>query len=92
MSDLVPTADIERIVGMPRHRQIHYGRAVSSEKTVYILHSQECLDSGIDVRDCEFSLALDEGIELHHWTNREDTPVELNILNGCLIPLLEAES
>jgi hypothetical protein len=51
MSDLVPAEDIERIVGAPRHYQAHYGCAVSSEQTVYILHSKRCLGSGIDLRE-----------------------------------------
>jgi hypothetical protein len=33
-----------------------------NEQTVYILHSRECLTSGIDLRDCRFSLALDRQI------------------------------
>ena len=54
MSNLVPAEDIERIVGAQRHASRHYGRAVSAEQTVYILHSQQCKDSGIDLCDCEF--------------------------------------
>ncbi len=42
-----PADQIEQIVGIRRHSQAHFGRAVSAERTVYILHSQRCLDSGI---------------------------------------------
>src|SRR6516225_9336266 len=35
MSKLVPSSDIERIVGVPRHRSVHYGRASSTEQVVY---------------------------------------------------------
>lgn len=31
MSDLVPADQIEQIVGIRRHRQAHFGRAVSAE-------------------------------------------------------------
>lgn len=75
MSDLVDPAIIEQIVGKKRHRTRHYGRAVSREQTVYILHSQECRDSTPDLRDCPFSLALDRGIEVEHW--RQDAAVRL---------------
>ena len=64
MSNLVPPSEIEGIVGAHRHAVSHFGRAVSSEQTVYILHSRECVDSGVDLRDCPFSVALDKGIDL----------------------------
>ena len=55
--DRVPGHAIEKIVGVSRHPTEHYGRMV--DDTVFILHSQECLDSGVDiVHDCEFSLTL----------------------------------
>lgn len=82
MTDLVPASDIECIVGVSRHPTVHYGRAVSSEQRVYILHSVACRDSGIDLRDCEYSLALDEGIDLTVWAAREDVPVELVVSDG----------
>ena len=64
MSKLVPASKIEGIVGARRHPTNHQGRAVSAEQTVYVLHSKECLDSGIDLRRCPFSVAMDtdEGI------------------------------
>jgi hypothetical protein len=89
MSNLVPPEDIERIVGMPRHSTMHIGRAISSEETVYVLHSQQCKDSGIDLRECPLSVALDRGIELSSWTNYEDRPVALGIIHDRLVPLVD---
>lgn len=77
MTDLVPAEDIERIVGVERHSTEHWGRAVSAEGRVYILHSRECLDSGRDLRECPYSLALDNGIDPFDWTENEDVPVSL---------------
>lgn len=91
MSELVPAEDIERIVGIERHRQVHYGRAVSDEQTVYILHSRQCLDSGIDLRDCRFSKALDLGIEMGSWDGFEDVAVALGVWRDRLIPLRGTE-
>jgi hypothetical protein len=77
MTDLVPADRIEHIVGAKRHRWFHQGRAMSSNQTVYILHSQECLDSDRDLRECPYSLALDHGIQPEEW--RQDEPVMLHI-------------
>jgi hypothetical protein len=85
VTDLVPAADIERIVGAARHPTEHLGRAVSTEQTVYILHSQKCRDSGIDLRDCAFSVALDHGIDMSDWDGWEDQPVTLDI-DDLLVP------
>ncbi|ART69095.1 hypothetical protein BTO20_11320 [Mycobacterium dioxanotrophicus] len=88
MTDLVPASKIEQIVGADRHQTEHLGRAVSAEETVYILHSHECKDSGIDLRDCPFSVALDLGISLDRWADFEDEPVELwvSAADGRLLP------
>ena len=77
MADLVPPEDIEQIVGEPRDATMHTGRAVTAEQRVYILHSQACRDSGIDVRDCPFSVALDRGVDLSLW--EKDVPVLLGV-------------
>ncbi len=90
MTDLVSADRIEEIVGVKRHRKVHYGRAVSAHQTVYILHSQQCRDSGVDLRECRFSVALDRGIGPRDWTTAQDRPVLLGILNGRLIPIKEA--
>lgn len=91
MTDLVPADDIERIVGAARHRKVHYGRAVSAEETVYILHSRQCRDSGIDLRECRFSVALDRGIDRRMWNGKQDAPVLLGIWSGQLIPIALAK-
>ena len=86
MSKLVPTSDIERLVGSGRANTLHIGRAVSSKQTFYILHSQRCKDSGLDLRDCPFSVALDRGIRLSEWVGSEDRAVPLDISKGRLVP------
>lgn len=86
----VEAADrIEGIVGAHRHDSLHIGRAVSAEQRVYVLHSRECAARGIDLRQCEFSIALDEGIDLSLWEDYQDRPVELGIDDKCLdlVPL-----
>lgn len=85
MSDLVPTDEIEAIVGVKRHQSEHIARAVSAEQKVYILHSQGCLDDITsddpewqrDLRDCPFSLALDRGIDKDNWP--EDVPIRVSV-------------
>lgn len=96
MSEIVPSSEIEAIVGVPRHRSIHYGRAVSAEQRVYILHSQRCKDSGVDLRDCRFSVALDRGINVRSWSGWEDKPVLLYVSQSesepGLIPIGDADA
>ncbi|AOE44335.1 hypothetical protein SEA_EYRE_55 [Gordonia phage Eyre] len=87
MTDLVPAADIERIVGVPRDATKHLARAVSATQTVYVLHSRECLDSGVDLRACRYSLALDRGIQEDIWSRHCDTPVEVRIRDTRLVPV-----
>lgn len=93
MSEQVPADQIETIVGVQRDAMEHYGRSVSSERTVYILHSQECKDSTPDLRECPFSVALDRGIEdLIPWAEWRwvlDQPVPLEIALGYLMPKAE---
>lgn len=86
MSDPVPADEIERIVGIIRHPTDHYANAVSDEQTVYILHSHECKDSGIDLRECAFSRAMDEGIPMDVWGDHQDRAVEVVIEFGLLLP------
>lgn len=87
MSALVPASEIEQAVGATRHPHQHLGRAVSVEETVYVLHSQRCKDSGIDLRECEWSLALDRGIDLDDWSGHEDRAVVLAIIRDRLFPV-----
>lgn len=87
MTELVPTDQIERIVGARRHDHQHLGRAVSAEQKVYILHSAKCRDSGIDLRECEWSRALDRGIDPADWARFEDRPVVLAVIKSRLFPV-----
>lgn len=82
MTDLVATDDIERIVDARRDPLDHLGRAVSAERKVYILHSRQCSDlheaGSRDLRDCPFSVALDEhGINPRDWPHDEPVVLEL---------------
>lgn len=86
MSRAIPTDMIEGIVGIRRDRVVHYARAITAEKTVYILHSQECLNSKIDLRDCQFSIAMDKGILLGDWSGLYDRTVAIGIWQGRLVP------
>lgn len=88
MSHLVAPDRIELLVGARRHPRQHLGRAVSADETIYILHSKECRATGIDLRDCEWSQALDRGIELGEWVGYEDRPVALTLQDGRLFPIL----
>lgn len=94
MTDLVPTSDIERLVGARRHPTEHLGRAVSAKRRVYVLHSHECRqlhDAGErDLRDCPFSIALDYGIVDEDWEGQQDQPVQLSIDTGLLTPGAQA--
>lgn len=87
MTDLVPAEEIEQIVGARRHPHQHLGRAVSSEQTVYVLHSEKCRDSGVDLRECEWSVALDRGIDLDDWAGHVDQAVVLAFRQGRLFPV-----
>lgn len=91
MTDLVSAAAIEKIVGIKRHPTEHYGRALPIEGMIYILHSQECLDTVPDLRQCEFSIALDRGLMHSYcrsaWHHLEGQTVHLKVsLVGCLLP------
>ena len=90
MTDRVPTDQIELIVGARRRKRAHLARAVSAEKNVYILHSEECTRRHPDLRLCAFSLALDLGIELDDWAPALDKPVEVGIWHRRLIPVRDA--
>lgn len=90
MTELVNPSEIEAVVGVSRHATEHWGRAVSAEETVYILHSQACKDSGIDLRQCPYSIALDRGID-HFlpwtgWRRVPDRAVRLDLVSGYLMP------
>jgi hypothetical protein len=88
MDDVDPT-EIEVIVGVPRHPDWHYGRAVSVEERVYILHSQQCHDHYDNLRDCPYSVALNAGIDESSWVM--DAPVLLEIHGGRIYPREEPD-
>lgn len=89
MTKSVPAEHIERVVGVPRHPLLHIARAVSAEQRVYVLHSKRCLSERPDLRECPFSLALDNGIHVDQWT--EDEPVAVEIVDGRLVPRVNEE-
>lgn len=82
MSDLVDPTQIETIVGAPRHPTQHIARMV--EGTVYILHSQRCKDSGIDLRECPWSRSMDAGVIASEWGDR---PHFVAPMSKALLPL-----
>lgn len=86
MIELVLSEHIERIVGVERHETAHYGRAVFAEQVFYILHSRQCFTSTNDLRTCEFSIALDRGIDLGIWGPLQDQAVLLTVRRGHLLP------
>jgi hypothetical protein len=86
--ELVDPTKIETIVGIQRDEHRHWGRAVSEEQTVYILHSKHCVDHNKDLRYCAYSKALDEGIQLQDWYGSTDRPVKVALSGtGRLVPL-----
>lgn len=90
MTDLVKSDEIESILGVPRHPTRHRGRADTTKSIVYILHSAECLASGRDLRECEYSLALDAGIDGDRWVWSKwcgvlDKPVPLRLVQVDLV-------
>ena len=86
MSNPVDRDKIESIVGAQRHTRAHWARAVSKEQTVYVLHSHNCLEDYEDLRDCPYSLALDNGINVDDWI--QDKPTIVTIVNNRLTPAL----
>jgi hypothetical protein len=86
MVNRVDSDQIEEIVGHARHRRAHYGRAVSSEQQFYILHSSLCKEATNDRLDCEFSEALEDGIDMEVWGRLQDRPVLLAVYEGRLEP------
>lgn len=80
MTSLVPSTEIERLVGAKRQATAHVGRIKTTDDVMHILHSQECKDSGIDLRDCPYSKALDHGLfNIPAWKGFYDMPVTLRL-------------
>ena len=87
MTELIDPSEVERLVGAYRHPTAHLCRADSFHEATYLLHSKACLDSGIDLRTCEYALAQDNGIDTDVWEGREDMPVQVAIVDARLVPL-----
>lgn len=61
MAERVDASKIEDIIGVERHHRLHYARAVTAEKMIYILHSKICLENNPDLLDCPITHLLDKG-------------------------------
>lgn len=85
MAELVDPSKIEEIVGTSRHPKKHFGRANWDEKMVYILHSAECVASDINLLECTYTKALDEGIDEKAWVFNWPVPLKIDEW-GMLIP------
>lgn len=86
MTNKVPSDTIEGLVGEKRSATLHFAKAVSDEKTVYILHSKRCLIETPDLRNCKYSLALDNGIDMLAWEKCMDQTVWVTIEFEKLFP------
>lgn len=80
----VPKEKIEDIVGVKRADFEHWGIARSKDETVYVLHSQACLDTDRIMYDCIYTVAQERGIDLDRWV--QDKPVQLRVEGGRLVP------
>ena len=86
MTQLVDPSDIEAIVGRERDQSEHWGRSRPSDMSFYIMHSFDCLDSVIDLRDCEYSRGLDKSLDNDLWSAGVRGPVQLEVIDdGKLI-------
>lgn len=91
MTELVSPNDIEAIVGTRRHADLHIGRLDTARDAVFILHPKRCLDLGHDLRECRFSIALDDGIDPQIWFPWRNQAVVLAVLiDGYLAPIANA--
>ena len=77
MTDLIKPDEIEILVGTRRHPIWHIGKVDTARQQVYIMHSYQRRHSGIDLRVCTFSLALDQGLQDEDWEGMQDVPVVL---------------
>lgn len=93
MTEKVDPQRIEQLVGARRHPAQHRGRWDTSAGQIYILHSGYCLMAFKDLRQCPYSIALDELVrdwsEGSRWDDYPDRPVALYIspITGVLEPL-----
>lgn len=89
MSKKVDPSAIEKIVGAPRNRKAHFGKLMSDEDRMYIMHSHECVRDNEDLRQCKFSLAMDRNMPEAIWNKYADKTVLLGVMEGALVPLIE---
>lgn len=89
MTNIVPSTEMERLVGYPRQENTHLGRIDTTEEVMYILHSQECKDTTPDLRECPYSKALDHGrFNINRWKGFYDMSVSLSLdAQGRLNPV-----
>lgn len=64
MIEHVDPNSIEAIVGAKRHNTLHLGRAISSNQTVFILHSRSCKETVDDLFTCVYSIKGDDAFGL----------------------------
>lgn len=77
MSDLAE--HIEKIFDIQRDENIHLG--LLEDDVFYIMHSQKCVKHTADLRQCKYSLAMDNGFA-HSFS--ENTVFDLYIEDGRL--------
>ena len=83
MSDRVDSDKIEEIVGTYRRIYAHVARCVDDEQKVYLLHPHNCKDRYDDLRDCEYSLAMDNGVDRDLFG---DGPTMVSVVGSKLVP------
>lgn len=86
MTVLVPSDSIEQIIGVRRDPHRHVGRAVDGQ--LVIMHPQSCIDSGMDLRECIYSMGLDNGLSADDVAELEAAqgrPVELYVVSGSTL-------
>lgn len=82
MVERVNSDEIEGIVGTYRRIYAHIGYADSETQTFYIMHSKICLETCPDLRECDYSLALDNG---RINVTAEDEPKYIMLEEGGIV-------
>lgn len=86
MTIQIPAEVALDVVGVDRHPIEHWGKAVSAERLLYILHSESCVEARDDLTECIYSKALDNGIDLERWQGHFDKAALLVIEDWRLVP------
>ncbi len=92
MTENVDPAIIEAAVGAKRHPRQHVGRYDDKGKTFFILHSEECLGATSDLRNCDFSLALDRTNQSMGSIAPANVPYHLAVERGFLVATEECNT